>query len=54
MFHKKRESKAKIGQCVLQEMRSSEEEGKGYLWNDAEGNSDAKGCATALRTDREN
>ena len=35
-------------------MRSSEEEGKGYLWNDAEGNSDAKGCATALRTDREN
>lgn len=51
---KERESKAKIGQCVLQEMRSNEEEGKGYLWNDDEGNSDAKGYAAALRTVCEN
>lgn len=50
VFHKKRESKAKIEQRVLQEMRSNEEEGKEYLWNDDEGNSDAKGYAAALRT----
>lgn len=34
-------------------MRSNER-GKGYLWNDDEGDSDAKGYAAALRTVCEN
>lgn len=53
-FIKKERVKAKIGQCVLQEMRSNEGEGKGYLWNDDEGNSDAKGYAVAVRSVCEN
>lgn len=56
MFHKKkeRESKAKIDNVYSRKMISNEEEGKGYLWNDDEGNSDAKGYAAALRTVCEN